>query len=91
MAIPAKDLIHWLNSLPLNANVGVDDGGLTLQVIDNPQTYIEVGGIPTDEEDVDDDNEEYKTNDAYMAWKTQRKNGETTLSYREWVRKIADE
>lgn len=37
MSIPVKNLIHWLNSLPINASVGVDDGGLTLKSPEAPQ------------------------------------------------------
>lgn len=49
MAISVTDLIHWLNSLPINASVGVDDGGLTLKSPEDPDAYLEIGGIPEDD------------------------------------------
>lgn len=46
MSISAKELKQWINSLPNNSHVGIDDGGLTLQIIDNPEIYLEIGGLP---------------------------------------------
>jgi hypothetical protein len=48
MSMLRNDLIAWLNTLPEDCEVGVDDGGLTLQVVndDEPLRYIEIGGIP---------------------------------------------
>jgi len=36
---------EWLDSLPADALVGIDDGGLTLQHI-GAEAYLEIGGIP---------------------------------------------
>lgn len=61
----AKELIEWLQTLPADADVAVDEGGLTLvHVIEGlppdyeagdlePRnvSYFEVGGIPLDEEE----------------------------------------
>jgi hypothetical protein len=46
MAIDANSIIKWLNSLPINTSVGIDEGGLALQVVDHPDVYLEVGGLP---------------------------------------------
>ena len=42
--IEKNELIRWLNTLPEGAEVGVDDGGLTLRV-SNESAYLEVGGL----------------------------------------------
>ena len=56
MATPVNDLIRWLNTLPKDAQVGIDDGGLALEVVNDPSTYLEIGGIPNpDEDDPDED------------------------------------
>jgi hypothetical protein len=41
--ITAKELKTWLDTLPKDAQVYVDDGGLTLYVLDS-EAYLEVGG-----------------------------------------------
>ena len=41
--IAAKELKTWLNTLPKDAQVYVDDGGLTLSVLDS-EAYLEIGG-----------------------------------------------
>lgn len=47
MSISRQALIQWLSSLPYdNSEVGIDEGGLTIQLIDDPTVYIEVGGTP---------------------------------------------
>lgn len=46
MSIKVNDLIHWLNSLPIDSEVGIDEGGLTLQSVLDDKVYLEVGGIP---------------------------------------------
>jgi len=47
-----EQIIDWLNTLPEEACVGVDDGGLCLRVDCDPGAYLEIGGMP--EEDGDD-------------------------------------
>lgn len=49
MSIPVTDLIHWLNSLPINASVGVDEGGLILKSPEDPDAYLEIGGLPEED------------------------------------------
>jgi hypothetical protein len=50
MSISVKDLKQWLDSIPNSTQIGVDDGGLTLQVVGNPDVYLEVGGISDEKE-----------------------------------------
>jgi hypothetical protein len=42
----AKEVQGWLATLGDNADVAVDDGGLMLVFVDNPDVYLEVGGVP---------------------------------------------
>jgi len=50
-----EQIIEWLNTLPEAACVGVDDGGLCLRTDADPEAYLEIGGMPAeDEEDGDD-------------------------------------
>ena len=45
-----KDLIDWLKTLPKGSEVGIDEDGLTLRVVDDncvvSDAYFEIGGIP---------------------------------------------
>ncbi len=46
------DVIAWLVSLPDGVQIGIDDGGLTLQTFGDykgPTFYLEIGGIPEDD------------------------------------------
>jgi hypothetical protein len=47
----AAELKRWLKTLPDDAEVGIDEGGLTLQA-NHAGAYLEVGGL------VEDDDEE---------------------------------
>jgi hypothetical protein len=38
----------WLETLPDDAEIAIDDGGITLVVLGH-RAYCEVGGIPDDE------------------------------------------
>jgi hypothetical protein len=50
-----QEIGAWLDTLPAGALVGVDDGGLCLRVDCDPEAYLEIGGMPVeDEEDGDD-------------------------------------
>lgn len=44
---------EWLASLPDDAMVAVDDGGLCLQLVSDESVYCEVGGLPDHECDED--------------------------------------
>lgn len=54
MAMEAKDVKAWLNTIPDDHLVAVDDGGLTLIDCANREVYCEVGGEREDEEPVAD-------------------------------------
>ena len=45
MSVPKQEIIDWLNSLPDDAEVGVDEGGLCLRAEDNGKAYFEIGGL----------------------------------------------
>lgn len=49
MAISAKEVIRWLRTLDQDAEIAIDDGGLTLVEIDG-EAYLEVGGFPDPDE-----------------------------------------
>ncbi len=55
MSIYKHDLIRWLNTLPEDAHVGIDEGGLTLECVEDVQAYMEVGGMPEDDDEDDDE------------------------------------
>jgi hypothetical protein len=38
--------MEWLETLPENCGISIDDGGLTLVCDADPDAYLEVGGIP---------------------------------------------
>lgn len=40
----------WLAAIPEDHHVAVDDGGLTLVEVEDNKNYIEIGGVPEDEE-----------------------------------------
>ncbi len=44
MTISVKELIEWLETLDENDGVFINEDGLTLQSIDEPDAYVEVGG-----------------------------------------------
>lgn len=48
--VSVKELRAWLDTLPEDSSVGVDDGGLTLIEVnaegDETAAYYEVGGLP---------------------------------------------
>jgi hypothetical protein len=50
-----KEVMKWLKTIPEDSGIAIDDGGLALVELDadNDETdnYIEIGGIPQDEEE----------------------------------------
>jgi hypothetical protein len=50
MAMSVAEIREWLDTLNENDLVGVDEGGLCLEVVDNPGVYLEIGGIPEGED-----------------------------------------
>ncbi len=53
-----KEVKDWLNVMPDDSCVAVDEGGLTLVMVGNEGLYLEVGGVPDDLEDEEDEDEE---------------------------------
>ena len=47
MAITKAELMDWLATVKDDESIGIDDGGLTLRVVESQDTHwIEMGGIP---------------------------------------------
>ena len=53
MAMTKAEIVEWLSSFDDDDNVAIDDGGLTLVVIGDPISYLEIGGIRDEEDDED--------------------------------------
>jgi hypothetical protein len=53
--IAVKELKRWLNTLPEGDAVGIDEGGLQLVSLLQPDVYNEVGGYVSKEEAEDED------------------------------------
>jgi hypothetical protein len=51
MAMFVEDIKAWLNTLDDDTLVGIDDGGLCLQETTNTENYLEVGGIPEEDDE----------------------------------------
>lgn len=52
----AKQIREWVATLPDDAKIGVDDGGLCIQVLGSDE-YLEIGGMPLAEGQADDPDE----------------------------------
>lgn len=50
MAMMVKEIKDWLESLDNGDFVGINDGGLCLEAVGDRNIYLEIGGIPQDEE-----------------------------------------
>jgi len=50
MSMTVKDVQAWLSTLDQEDEVGVDEGGLTLQSVNDYEAYLEVGGLPEEDE-----------------------------------------
>jgi hypothetical protein len=46
MACSVDELKQWLDTLDPLDLVGVDEGGLALQKVDDEAVYFEIGGLP---------------------------------------------
>jgi hypothetical protein len=46
MAMKWADIREWGDTLPDDAEVGIDEGGLVLTVAGDEAMYLEVGGLP---------------------------------------------
>ena len=51
MAVTIKELREWLDTFEDENMVGVEEGGLTLEVVGLPQAYFEIGGVPEEEDE----------------------------------------
>jgi hypothetical protein len=51
MAMRVDEIMEWLKTLREDDLVGVDDGGLMLEVVDNSAEYLEIGGLPLEGDD----------------------------------------
>src|SRR5262245_8971437 len=48
-----KTIVDWLRTVPDDADIAIDEGGLTLVVV-NDEGWLEVGGMPDEDEDEDE-------------------------------------
>ena len=44
MAISKEELQNWLSTIPDNSQVGIDEGGICIEMVDNSNIYLEIGG-----------------------------------------------
>lgn len=51
MAATVRELRDWLKGMDANRLIAIDDGGLVLVAVDDPETYWEIGGLPRDDDD----------------------------------------
>ncbi len=52
MAMPVIQIIEWLSTLEPDDEVGVGEGGLDLRVnTEESEEYLEIGGMPTEDDD----------------------------------------
>ena len=49
--IGRKRLIEWLETLPEDCGISINDGGMELVCDLEPTAYLEVGGVPEEEDD----------------------------------------
>lgn len=49
MSMTVKDVQEWLSTLDPEDEVGVDEGGLTLQSVNEEYARLEIGGLPEEE------------------------------------------
>lgn len=48
MAASVSEIVEWLKTLHPDDEVGIDDGGLALRSMNEPDAYLEIGGMPED-------------------------------------------
>lgn len=46
MAMLASEVLAWVQTIDPNDSIAVDDGGLSLVVVEDQEDYLEVGGVP---------------------------------------------
>lgn len=47
--MPKREVQEWLDSLPDDAEISIDDGGLCLVTDAESSSYLEIGGLPEEE------------------------------------------
>jgi hypothetical protein len=59
----ATEVLRWLNTLPNNSDVAIDEGGICLVEIDwegnQTEAYLEIGGTPDDETTLEEDTDAF--------------------------------
>jgi hypothetical protein len=50
VAATVHEIQDWLSQFDDDEEIGVDDGGLALQLTTDPEQFFEVGGVPEIEE-----------------------------------------
>lgn len=68
MSATVKELRDWLNTLDHDDVIGIDDGGLTIQVVDydDAPAHFELGGVPDlppTDDDFDENADDYLQRD----------------------------
>jgi len=66
MAMKRSAIQKWISTLPGDPEIGVDEGGLCLRVVGDPDPYLEIGGIPVEDEENMPDND--KISKALMSF-----------------------
>ncbi len=51
MSMYKHDIIRWLQTLPDDSHVGTDEGGNELVCEEDQSLYLEIGGLPEDDND----------------------------------------
>lgn len=50
MAMKVSEIQDWLNTLDEDDVVGIDESGLTLVSASDPEAFLEVGGMPEEDD-----------------------------------------
>jgi hypothetical protein len=58
MSMTVKDVIRWLQTLPADDAIYIDEGGLSLVSEKDGEAYLEVGGQHMEEETEDDEEDD---------------------------------
>ena len=52
------ELKQWIEALPEDGTVGIDDDGMALRLAEDTRVYCEVGGLPGEMDECRDDPDE---------------------------------
>lgn len=67
MAMTVREIRQWLSHLEAEDEICIDDGGLAIQLVDDPGVYLEVGGDPRFNEDPVEDETPGQDDDKYIV------------------------